>query len=93
MALNLIGEPLQVAGAAAAGPGQLLEAGLAPPLAGGAAASGGGPNDVRYYNRAAGQLADLTLDVNVDATTAARIKAGCAHVGVGGGGRRGRATY
>lgn len=59
IALNLIGEPLRQA---PEGPPGFLDT------------EGPTSHELPYYNRAAGELADLQLDVHVDSTTAARIK-------------------
>ena len=59
IALNLIGEPLR---SAPEGPPGFLDT------------EGPVSHDLPYYNRAAGELADLQLDVHVDTATAARIK-------------------
>lgn len=59
IALNLIGEPLQQA---PEGPPGFLDT------------EGPTSHELPYYNRAAGELAELQLDVHVDSTTAARIK-------------------
>jgi hypothetical protein len=61
IALNLIGEPLRQA---PEGPTGFLDT------------EGPTSHELPYYNRAAGELADLQLDVHVDSTTAARIKVG-----------------
>jgi hypothetical protein len=60
IALNLIGEPLRQA---PEGPPGFLDT------------EGPTSHELPYYNRAAGDVADLQLDVHVDSTTAARIKA------------------
>lgn len=62
VALNLIGEPLQ-----------LVPEGPAPYLNVQAPTS----HELPYYNRAAAEVADLQLDMHVDSQTAARIKVGC----------------
>jgi hypothetical protein len=59
IALNLIGEPLR---AAPEGPPGFLDT------------EGPTSHELPYYNRAAGEVADLQLDVHVDSMTAARIK-------------------
>lgn len=59
IALNLIGEPLRQA---PEGPPGFLDT------------EGPTSHELPYYNRAAGDVADLQLDVHVDSTTAARIK-------------------
>lgn len=65
IALNLIGEPLRPA---PEGPPGFLDT------------DGPVSHDVSYYNRAAGEVADLQLDVNVDTMTASRIKVGVERV-------------
>jgi hypothetical protein len=59
IALNLIGEPLRQA---PEGPPGFLD--TEEPTS----------HELPYYNRAAGELADLQLDVHVDSMTAQRIK-------------------
>lgn len=59
IALNLIGEPLRPA---PAGPPGFLDT------------EGPVSHELPYYNRAAGEVADLQLDVHVDSVTAARVK-------------------
>jgi centrosomal protein CEP104 len=59
IALNLIGEPLRPT---PEGPAGFLET------------DGPVSHELPYYNRAAGELADLQLDMHVDSVTAVRIK-------------------
>lgn len=58
IALNLIGEPLRQH----EGPPGFLDT------------DGPVSHELPYYNRAAGELADLQLDMHVDSVTASRIK-------------------